>query len=143
VAGSDTPSTRTPWAESIAGPTTPEEYIAALDEPRRTEIAELDALIRKVAPHLERHLYSGMLGYETYHYTYDSGREGDAPVVALASRARYISLYANVGVADRHRDELPKADIGKSCIRMKRLDDVDRDVLATVIAETAEAGGTF
>jgi uncharacterized protein YdhG (YjbR/CyaY superfamily) len=122
---------------------TPEDYIAALDEPRRSEIAELDALIRSVAPDLEPDIYSGMLGYGTYHYKYESGREGDAPIVALASRARYISLYANVGVADRHRDELPRADIGKSCIRFKRLEDVDRDVLAAVIRETAEAGGTF
>jgi uncharacterized protein YdhG (YjbR/CyaY superfamily) len=122
---------------------TPDEYIEGLDEPRRSEIADLDTLIRETAPDLERHMYSGMLGYGTYHYKYASGREGDAPIVALSSRARYISLYANVFVADRHRDELPEADIGKSCIRFKRLDDVDRDVLAAVVRETAEAGGTF
>ena len=122
---------------------TPDEYIDGLEEPRRSEIAQLDNLIRETAPDLERHVYSGMLGYGTYHYEYESGHEGDAPIVSLASRARYISLYANVGVADRHREELPKADIGKSCIRFKRLDDVDRDVLSAVVRETSEAGGTF
>jgi uncharacterized protein YdhG (YjbR/CyaY superfamily) len=121
---------------------TPEEYIAALDEPRRTEIAELDALIRERAPDLEPHVRSGMLGYGEYHYKYASGREGDAAVIALSSRARYISLYANVGVAEKYRDQLPSADIGKSCIRLKRLEGVDRDVLAKVIEETAAAGKT-
>ena len=83
-----------------------------------------------------------MLGYGTYHYRYESGHEGDAPIVSVASRARYISLYANVGAADRHRDALPKAEVGRSCIRFKHLEDVDRDVLATVIRETVDAGGT-
>jgi len=119
---------------------TPEDYIDALDEPRRTEIAELDALIRASAPELEPHIRSGMLGYGEYHYKYASGREGDWFVVGLASRKQYISLYANVGVAERHRAALPQADIGKSCIRIKRLEDVDRDVLADVIRETAAAG---
>jgi uncharacterized protein YdhG (YjbR/CyaY superfamily) len=119
---------------------TPEEYIDALDEPRRSEIAELDALIRETAPGLEPHFDRGMIGYGTYHYKYDSGREGDAAIIGLSSRARYISLYANVGVAEEHRAELPKADIGKSCIRFKRLDEVDRGVLAKVIAEAAKAG---
>jgi uncharacterized protein YdhG (YjbR/CyaY superfamily) len=121
---------------------TPQEYIESLDEPRRGEIAELDALIRATAPELEPHFERGMLGYGTYHYKYDSGHEGDAAVIGLSSRARYISLYANVGVADRYRAQLPTADIGKSCIRLKRLEGVDHDVLAKVVAETAAAGKT-
>ena len=119
---------------------TPEEYIASLDEPRRAEIAELHSLIRELAPDLVPEVDRGMLGYGSYHYRYESGREGDAPIIGLSSRARYISLYANVGVAEKHRDLLPAADIGKSCIRFKRLGDVDRGVLAKVIEETAAAG---
>lgn len=121
-------------------PATPRGYIEALEEPRRSEITELDALIRKTAPDLEPHIRSGILGYGEYHYKYESGREGDWFVLGLASRKRYISLYANVGVAEKYRSKLPAADIGKSCIRFKRLEDVDRDVLAKVIAESAEAG---
>ena len=82
----------------------------------------------------------GIIGYGSYHYKYDSGREGDAAIIGLSSRARYISLYVNVGVAEEHRAELPKADIGKACVRFKRLDDVDRAVLAKLVAETVKAG---
>ena len=70
---------------------TPDELIASLDEPRRGEIARLDALIRETLPDLERVATSGMLGYGPYHYRYASGREGDATLIALASRKASIS----------------------------------------------------
>ncbi len=85
-------------------------------------------------------MWGEIIGYGEYHYKYDSGREGDAPIIGLSSRKRYISLYVNMGVADKHRAKLPKADIGKACVRFKRLEDVDQDVLADVIEQTAKAG---
>jgi hypothetical protein len=57
---------------------TPAEYIAAVDDKRRSDIAALDALIRKHAPKLEPVIMGGMLGYGPFHYRYASGREGDA-----------------------------------------------------------------
>jgi hypothetical protein len=122
----------------------PDEYIAGLDEPRRGQIARLHELIRRVVPELEPHMQSGMIGYGTYHYKYASGREGDWFVVGLASNKRYISLYVsategNEYVAERYKSKLPKADIGKSCIRFKKLDDVDLDVVTEVIQQGAHA----
>jgi hypothetical protein len=122
---------------------TPEEYIAALPEPRRDDVRLLHDLIRREAPELEPHLRSGMLGYGSYHYRYDSGREGDWFVVGLASRKAYVSLYVSATEGDRYlaetyRDRLPKADIGRGCVRIKRLSDVD---LATV-AELVRAAAT-
>lgn len=52
---------------------TPAEYIAAVDDKRRSEIAALDALIRKHAPKLEPVIMGGMLGYGPFHYRYASG----------------------------------------------------------------------
>ena len=72
---------------------TPDDYIDALEEPRRGEIRELHDLIRATVPDLEPHVASGMLGYGPFHYRYASGREGDASLLALSSRKRYISLY--------------------------------------------------
>src|SRR3712207_8055945 len=62
----------------------------------------------------------GMLGYGPFHYRYASGREGDACKLSIASNASYISLYCfaadeNGYVAERYRESLPKAKIGKSC----------------------------
>ena len=122
---------------------TPAEYIAALDEPRRGEIAALDALIRATVPDWEPHMMSGMPAYGRYHYVYASGREGDAARVALASRKQYISLYVDCAhegayVAERYKDRLPKASIGRSCVRFKRLADVDQDVLRDLLREARE-----
>jgi uncharacterized protein DUF1801 len=105
---------------------TPAEYIAAVDDKRRSDIAALDALIRKHAPKLEPVIMGGMLGYGPFHYRYASGREGDACKLSVASNASYISLYcfaadANGYVAERYVDRLPKASIGKTCVRFKKL----------------------
>ncbi len=54
---------------------TPAKYIAAVDDKRRSDIAALDALIRKHAPKLEPVIMDGMLGYGPFHYRYASGRE--------------------------------------------------------------------
>ncbi|MFN8132288.1 MAG: DUF1801 domain-containing protein [Solirubrobacteraceae bacterium] len=125
-----------------ADPATPEEYIASLDEPRRSDIAALDELICATAPGLERHLRPGMIGYGPYHYRYASGREGDSCVIGLASKARYISLYVQCTVdgsylAETYADRLPAADIGKACVRFKRPDDLDLGALRSLISEAA------
>ena len=114
---------------------TPDEYIEALEEPRRGEIRELHELIRATVPDLEPHVASGMLGYGPFHYRYASGREGDASLLALSSRKRYISLYVlctteDGYLAEQYAERLPKADIGKSCVRFKRTGDVDPGVAA-------------
>ncbi len=123
---------------------TPAEYIAALDEPRRTDIARLDSLIRASVPSLEPFIHSGMLAYGLLHYRYASGREGDWFRVGVASNKRYISLYACAAddqgyVAERFRARLPKADIGRSCVRFKRLDDLDEGVLVELLAACESA----
>ncbi len=127
---------------------TPAEYISELDEPRKTEIKRIDALIRKWAPKLDPHMRSGMIGYGTYHYKYPSGREGDWFKVGLASNKNYISIYAcgvkNGGyIAEAYKTRLPKASIGKSCIRFKRLDDLDLGVLEEIVKETSRAEFSF
>ncbi len=131
--------------EAVAA--TPDEYIDGLDEPRRSEVRQLHELIRREAPALTPHVGMGMLGYGTYHYLYASGREGQASPIALSSRKNYISLYVVAAdpdtgyLAESYRDRLPKADIGKSCVRIRRLRDVDEAALAELIREGAKFTG--
>ena len=125
---------------------TPDEYIAALAEPRRGEVASLDALIRRTAPHLEAFVSSGMIGYGHSHYRYASGREGDTAIIGLASRKQYISLYVIAAdehgyLAEQYRPRLPKADVGKSCVRIRHLADVDVATLEQLISEGAKFTG--
>ena len=123
---------------------TPTQYLRDLVEPRKSELKALHALIRKSAPGLKPFMQSGMIGYGAYHYTYASGREGDWFYIGLASQKNYISLYFCVCdekgyVAERYKRKLPKASIGKSCVRFKKLDDVDLKVIEALIRHAARA----
>jgi uncharacterized protein YdhG (YjbR/CyaY superfamily) len=114
------------------------QYIAQIDQPRKSDIATLHALITKAAPKLKPRITYGMIGYGSYHYKYASGREGDSPVIALASQKSYISVYvcgAEGGqpIAEKHKHEFPKANVGKGCIRFKRVADIDLKVLERII----------
>ncbi|HUP83251.1 MAG TPA: DUF1801 domain-containing protein [Candidatus Limnocylindria bacterium] len=122
---------------------TPDEYIDRLEEPRRTYIRELHGLIRTNAPKLEPHLASGMLAYGPYEYRGKSG-SGTWFRLGLASQKRYISLYVMAEdlvtggyLAESYKDRLPKANIGKSCLRFKRPEDLDRATLTKLIKEAA------
>jgi|tagenome__1003787_1003787.scaffolds.fasta_scaffold19205453_2 hypothetical protein len=124
---------------------TPDEYLAAVDERRRPDLVALDALITGTAPGLPRVMAGRMIGYGPFHYRYASGREGDATLIALAAQKRYLSLYVLCSVdggylAERYADRLPKASIGKSCVRFTRLADVDEGVLRELVAEAARIG---
>jgi len=124
---------------------TPAEYIAKLDDVRRAEVSALDALIRKTAPKLEPFVHSGMLAYGRWHYKYESGREGDWFLIGVASNKNYISLYICAGdkngyIAEQYKDALPKANIGRACVRFKRLGDFDLVVLKKMIRQRIRAG---
>ena len=122
---------------------THEEYIAADDEKRRDDIQGLHDLIRETVPELEPTMEFGMMGYGKFHYKYATGREGDSAKVGVANNKRYISLYClaadNHGyVAERFKERLPKASIGKSCVRFKKLSDLDEDTLRELLRLTAD-----
>jgi uncharacterized protein DUF1801 len=118
-----------------------DDWIAALPEPRRTDIAAIDARIRAVAPDLRRYVNGGFLAYGRYHYRYASKREGDWPVLSIASNKAYISLYASPVGVEPWAPRLPKANVGKGCIRFKRTSDLDLEVVDEVIAAAAAKDG--
>lgn len=121
------------------------EYIAEIeDDGRREDVRKLHELVRKAAPDLEPTMEFGMMGYGKYHYKYKSGREGDWIKMAIANNKSYISLYC-VGivdgayVAEGFKKRLTKASIGKSCVRFKRLSDLDEIALEELVRATAAA----
>jgi hypothetical protein len=123
---------------------TPDEYIDRLDEPRRSDVRALHELIGREAPQLEPHIASGMLAYGRYQYKGKSkGTEGEWFNIGLASNKRYISLYVmaadeNGYLAETYKQRLPKADIGRSCVRVKRFADLDPEALRDLIRTGAE-----
>jgi hypothetical protein len=127
------------------------DYIKQIDQPRRGDIAKLDKFIRRTVPELKPFLLQGtapMLGYGAYHYKYESGREGDTAIVALASQKNHISVYVmcvdealGKYVAEKHAEALGKVSVGKSCIRFNRLDDLNLDAMGEVLREAASTMG--
>jgi hypothetical protein len=101
------------------------------------DVERLDRLIRETLPELEAHGHN----YGPFHYRYASGREGDAYRVSIAERKHGISLYVltvtedGQYLAESRADRFPKASAGRSCLRFKRLDDLDEGELRDLIAE--------
>ena len=122
-----------------------DEHFATAAPPRRADLERLHGMIREAAPELEVEVTPTMLGYGPYHYRYASGREGDSHLLSIANRKQYISLYVNCASEGRYLAEsfagrLPKADVGRSCIRFKRLADVDAEVLRELVRTAARQG---
>jgi hypothetical protein len=114
----------------------PSDFIATLEEPRRSEIAKIDALIRETMPDLKPVLVGNMLGYGPFRYRYSSGREGDMCDISLCSKKNHISLH--VFGADKFKSRLPKADIGVACVRFKKLDDLDIDAVIDLLRQAPD-----
>ena len=86
-----------------------------------------------------------MLGYGKYAYKYASGRSGEWMKIGIANNKQYISLYCCAAdddgyVAEQFKERLPKANIGKSCVRFKRLADLDENALKDLIRACSKAG---
>lgn len=120
---------------------TPNQYIESLEEPRRTALRVIHDAIRKAAPELKPEMIGGMLGFGKYHYKYESGREGDTAVVGLASQKQHISLYLGctdgVYLAEKNKDRLGKVSVGRSCVRFRKLEDLNLKVAMELVKEAA------
>lgn len=127
---------------------TPQEYLAGLEESRREEMQKLFDFIRKTVPNLKPFIIAGMIGFGTFHYKSKSGREGDWCKIGLASHKTGISVYVcavNGGgyIAEQYKKQLAPAKVGKSCIKYKKVSEVDWKVLGEVIRVGAKAGFGF
>jgi hypothetical protein len=120
---------------------TPAQYFASLAEPRRSDVRALHEAICKTIPEHKPEMIGGFLGYGKYRYKYESGREGDTGVVALASQKQYISLYLGCAgegyLAEKNKHRLGKVSVGKCCVRFKKLEDLDLKVAMELVKETA------
>ncbi len=79
-----------------------------------------------------------IVGFGSYHYQYASGREGDWFVTGFSPRKQNITLYIMSGFDeyDHLLDKLGKHSTGKSCLYIKKLDDVHRDVLEELVRKS-------
>lgn len=105
--------------------------------------ADMRALVQHVTAWtgFEPVLWGGsIIGFGQYHYRYDSGHEGDAPLTAIASRAKAITVYLapDPELKDDFLQRLGKGKMGKGCLYINRLSDINTDVLREAVEQTVE-----
>lgn len=83
---------------------------------------------------------NSIIGFDQYHYKYDSGREGDFLIVGFAPRKTALTLYIMPGFEryDELMQKLGKYKTGKACLYVKKLEDIDREVLAELIRQSVQ-----
>jgi uncharacterized protein YdhG (YjbR/CyaY superfamily) len=114
------------------GAATVEEYLDEAPEDRRPTLTLLRDLARRNLAGFDESMVHGMPAYS---------RDGVAEV-AWANQRRYVSLYVlRTDVLDAHRDRLAGLDVGKGCIRYRRLEQVDHAVVTSMMVATAASRG--
>jgi hypothetical protein len=107
-------------------------FIAGLPDPQRRHDAErLVEIISGLVGEPPRMWGSSIIGFGSYHYKYDSGREGDMARIGFSPRAKETVIYLVEGYAGKEEllARLGKHRIGKSCLYIKKLAEVDQEVL--------------
>jgi hypothetical protein len=101
--------------------TSPEAYRADVDGPQREILERIRALIFEIAPDVVEGIAYGMLDY---------------PGIAnLAAQKYYVALYVAPAVLAKRKKDFPDVDSGKSCLRFRRLEHVDRNAMLTLLRD--------
>ena len=110
------------------------------DAKKRKDFSELTGLIKKHTGLEPKMWGNAIVGFGSYHYKYESGREGDAPLVGISPRVNSIALY--LGCEQDVRDDLlskfGKYKLSGSCIHIQKLEDIDTGVLLKMVNNSIE-----
>ena len=117
-------------------------FIDALpDETRRADAKALVKLMQSATGEKPKMWGPSIVGFGSYHYTYESGREGDTPLAGFSPRKAATVLYGVTGLSDSDEllAKLGKHTTGGGCLYIKKLADVDRKVLEALIIKSVAA----
>ena len=105
------------------------------DRQKRADCKVIAKMMRDATGKRAKMWGASIVGYDTYNYTYESGRSGSFMITGFSPRAQNISIYIIPGFKKfgSLTDKLGKHKTGKSCLYIKRLEDVDQKVLARLI----------
>ena len=122
-----------------------EEFLATVTNARRlADAREIIAIMRRVSGEEPVMWGPTMIGFGSYHYRYDSGREGDAFIMGLSPRAASMSVYGiyNAYDPDPRLEELGPLTAGKSCVYITRFEAIDRELFEAMVRDAwARQGG--
>jgi hypothetical protein len=112
-------------------------FIAQLADPtKRADAKALVNLMREATGEPPKMWGPSIIGFGTVHYKYESGREGDMPLAGFSPRKPATVIYLLTGGSETLLAKLGKHTIGKSCLYIKKLADVDQAVLRTLVVES-------
>ena len=117
-------------------------FIDALtDQTRRADAKRLVKLMQSAAGEKPKMWGPSIIGFGSYHYRYDSGREGDMPLIGFSPRKAATVLYNTIASSDCRAllVKLGKHTTGKGCLYIKKLADVDEQVLEAMIVKAVAA----
>ena len=116
-----------------------EHFINAVDDDKkRQDCEEILAIMKKVTRREPKMWGSSMVGFGNYHYKYASGKEGDFFITGFSPRKAALTIYIMPGFSGYAdlMEQLGPHKTGKSCLYVKNLDVINRDVLQQLITQS-------
>jgi hypothetical protein len=117
-------------------------FIDTLTDPaRRADAKALVKLMQSAAGEKPKMWGPSIIGFGSHHYKYDSGREGDMPLIGFSPRKAATVLYGMNAASDSKAllAKLGKCTTGKGCLYIKKLADVDQEVLGIIASKAVAA----
>ena len=110
------------------------------DEKKRHDSFTILELMKKTTGKQPEMWGDSIIGFGSYHYKYASGREGDWFVTGFSPRKQNLTLYIMSGFDEYEQllSKLGKHSTGKSCLYIKKIEDVDMDVLKELVKQSVE-----
>ena len=118
-----------------------EDYLNTIEpQQKREDCFAILKLMQEVTGEPPKMWGSSIVGFGQYHYKYESGREGDWFVTGFAARKKSLTLYIMAGFDDYDElmNKLGKHSTGKSCLYIKKLEDVDQNVLRELVKQSVD-----
>jgi hypothetical protein len=111
------------------------------DKQVREDCNTLIKLMKRITGSEPKMWGSNIVGFGKYHYKYESGHEGDSCLTGFSPRKQNITLYAMPGFTTNNDflKKLGKHKAGKGCLYIKKLEDVNQDVLEKIITHSVDA----
>jgi len=110
------------------------------DEKKRQDCFTILELMKQITQTEPKMWGSSMVGFGSYHYKYESGREGDSFLTGFSPRKQNLTLYIMAGF-DQYEEllkTLGKHKTGKSCLYIKRIEDIDLSTLKKLIEQSVK-----
>ena len=110
------------------------------DEQKRKDSFKILEMMKKITKEEPKMWGPSIVGFGKYHYKYESGHEGDMCIAGFSPRNEALTIYILPGFEkyDSLMKKLGKYKTGKSCLYIKKLDDVDTKVLKELISESVK-----